>query len=47
MGKNKVMLFEKRKSEVIEFTNQYRMRAENQRQCKIRMNGQMMEEVSE
>ncbi len=41
------MVSEKRKSEVIEFANQYRMRAENQRQCKIRMNGQIMEEVNE
>ncbi len=32
---------------VIEFASQYRMRAENQRQCKIRMNGQIMEEVNE
>ncbi len=40
------MVFEKQKSEVIEFANQYRMRAENQRQCKIRMNGQIMEEVN-
>ncbi len=46
VGKSKVMVFEKRKSEVIEFVNQYRMRAENQRQCKIRMNGQIMEEVN-
>ncbi len=37
----------KRKSEVTEFANQYRMRAKNQRQCKIRMNGQIMEEVNE
>ncbi len=44
--KSKVMLFEKRKSDVFEFANQYRMRVENQRQCKIRMNGQIMEEVN-
>ncbi len=37
---------EKKKNEVIEFANQYRMRAENQRQCKIRMNGQIKEEVN-
>ncbi len=47
VGKSKVMVFEKRKSEVIEFANQYKMRVENQRQCKIRMNGQIMEEVNE
>ncbi len=47
VGKSKVMVFEKRKSEVNEFGNQCRMRAENQRQCKIRMNEQTMEEVNE
>ncbi len=47
VGKSKVIIFEKRKSEVIEFANQYRMRAENQRQCKIRMSGQIMEGVNE
>ncbi len=41
------MVFEIRKSEEIEFANQYRMREENQRQCKIRMNGQIMEKVYE
>ncbi len=41
------MYYKKRKSEVIEFANQYRMRAKNQRQCKIRMNEQLMEEVNE
>ncbi len=41
------MVFEKRKSEVIEFADQYRMRAENQRWCKIRMNDQIMEEGNE
>ncbi len=47
VGKCKVMVTEKRKSEVTEFATQYRMRVENQRQCKIRMNGQIMEEVNE
>ncbi len=41
------MVFEKRKSEVTEFANQYRMRTENQRQCRIRMIEQIMEEVIE
>ncbi len=48
VGKSKVMVFEKRElSTVTAFANQYRMIAENQRQCKIRMNGQIMEEVNE
>ncbi len=41
------MVFEKRKSEVIEFANQYRTRAQNQRQCKIKMNRQILVEVNE
>ncbi len=47
MGKNNVMVSEKRKGEVIDFANQYRMRVENQRQYKVMMNGQIMEEVNE
>ncbi len=41
------MVFDKRKSEVIEFADQYRKRVENQKQCKAKMNGQIMEEVNE
>ncbi len=33
-GKSKVMVFEKRKNKVIDFTEQYRMKLENQKQCK-------------
>jgi len=47
VSKSKVMVFERRKSEVIEFADQYRMRVESQKQCKIMMNGQIMEEVNE
>jgi len=47
VGKSKVMVFERRKSEVIEFADQYRMRLESQKQCKIMMNGQIMKEVNE
>ncbi len=40
------MIFAKRKSEAIEYVNQYRMKVENHRQCKIRINGQILEEVN-
>ncbi len=47
VGKSKVMVSEKRKSEVIEIENHYRKRVENQRQYKIKMNRQIMEEGNE
>jgi len=47
VGKNKVMIFERRKSEVIKFADQYRTRVESQKQCKITMNEPIMEEVNE
>jgi len=47
VSKSKVMVFERRKSEIIQFADQYRMRVESQKQCKIMMNEQIMEEVSE
>lgn len=40
-------LFEKRKSGLIEFVNQNRVRVESLKQCKMYMNVQIMEEVSE
>ena len=47
VSKSKVMVFERRKSEIIQFADQYRMRVESQKQCKIMMNEQIMEEVNE
>ncbi len=47
MGKSKVMVFEKRKSEVIDFADQYKLRVKSQKQCRIMMNGQILEKVNE
>ncbi len=47
MGNSKVMVYEKRKSEVIHFADEYIMRVESQKQCEIIMNGQVMEVKSE
>ena len=45
--KSKVMVFERRKTEVIEFDRQYRIRLENERVCKIVLDGKFLEEVNE
>ncbi len=46
VGKSKVRVFEERRREVIEFVGQYRMRAESQKECKVRMNGQIAEDIN-
>ena len=45
--KSKVMVFERRKMEVIEFDTQYRVRVENEEGCKVAMGGKCLEEVNE
>ena len=45
--KSKVMVFERRKMEVIEFDTQYRIRVENEEGCKVAMGGKCLEEVNE
>ena len=45
--KSKVMVFERRKTEVIGFDVPYRIRLENERKCKIVMDGKCLEEVNE
>ncbi len=42
LAKSTVMVFEKRKRELIEFADQHRMRVVSQKQCKIKINGQIM-----
>merc|ERR1712071_700996 len=47
-GKSKVMVFERRETEVIDFDRQYRIRLENECKCNISMGGgERLEEVSE
>ena len=45
--KSKVMVFERRKVEVIDFDTQYRIQVENEERCKIVMGGKCLEEVKE
>ena len=45
--KSKVMVFERRKTEVIDFGRPYRVRLENESSCRITMGGQCLEEVKE
>ena len=46
-GKSKVMVFERKRSEVVDFHRPYRVEEENVRECEIEMNGEKMEEVTE
>ncbi len=45
--KSKVMGFEREKCDGIEFGYPYRVRTEHEKQCEIKMNGRIMEEVYE
>jgi len=45
--KSKVMIFEREEHDVIDFGNPYRVRTECKKQCKIKLGGQIMEEVNE
>ena len=45
--KSKVMVFERRKMEVIEFDTQYRIRVGNEEGCKVTIGGKCLEEVNE
>ena len=47
VDKSKVMVFERSKSEVIDFKCPYRVRVECPKECKIELNGEQMEEVQE
>ena len=47
VNKSKVMVFERSKSEVVDFACPYRIRVECPKECKIRLNGEQMEEVQE
>jgi len=46
-AKSKIMVFERRENEVIEFDKKYRVRQENESKCNIRMGGEQLEEVRE
>jgi len=47
VSKSKVMVFERKKIEVIDFACPYRIRRECPKECRIRLNGEQMEEVYE
>ena len=44
--KSKVMIFEREERDVVDFGNPYRVREECKKQCKIKLSGQIMEEVN-
>ncbi len=47
INKSKVMVFERSKSEVVDFACPYRVRVECPKECEIRLNGEKVEEVHE
>ncbi len=47
VNKNKVMVYERSRSEVVDFVCPYRVGTECEKECKIILNGEKMEEVNE
>ena len=47
IGKSKVMVFERKKSEVIDFGKPYRVNRQSVLNCRIEMGGELLEEVRE
>ncbi len=45
--KNRVIVFEREMRDIIEFESPYRLRTECEKQCEIKWNGQIIEEVNQ